>query len=82
VIEQGQGIFWALASDGLLRLHVEEPQGGKPRIVIDTLYPRIIAPGGIDFLGLDRFNNLWLATVLGKSGLYRIELPPAEEKRP
>ena len=81
VVEQGRGVFWAFGADGLLRLHVEEPRGGKPKIVIDKCYPRVIAQGSLEFLGLDRYNNLWMAT-FGKSGLYRIELPPPEGAEP
>ena len=29
VVEQGDGVFWAFASDGLLRLRVEEPKDAK-----------------------------------------------------
>ena len=77
-----RGVFWNAARDGLLRLHVEEPTGGKPRIVLDQRYPRIVPPGPICFLGLDKHDNLWLATVFGKFNLYRIELPPLKGEKP
>ena len=76
VIEQGPNVYWAFGSNGLLRLRVDEPKGGKPKIVIDKQYPRLIPQDGIKFLGLDGHNNLWMATRSGRSGLYRIELPP------
>ena len=82
VIEQGRGIFWAFAADGLLRLHVEEPKGGKAKIVIDKRFPRLVPQGEIQLLGLDKTGNLWLATRFGKSGLYRIELPPLKDAKP
>ena len=82
IVEQGRGVFWAFASDGLLRLRVEEPKGRKPKIVVDKHFPRLIPQDEIKFLGLDRRNNLWLATQYGKSGLYRIELPPLEDGKP
>ena len=80
VVEQGGGIFWAFASDGLLRLRVEEPKAGKgkPKIVADTHYPRIVPQGEIRWMALDPHGNLWVATSYGRSGLYRIELPPVK----
>lgn len=81
-IEQGRGVFWAFTDQGLLRLRVEAPKGGIPKMVVDKNFPRLVPQDRIEFFGLDKYNNLWLATRFGGSGLYRIELPPREEKKP
>ncbi len=82
LVEQGRGVVWSPAGDGLLRLHVAEPKGGKPRIVLDQCYPRLVTLGPVCFLGVDEHDNLWLATIFAKSNLYRIELPPLKGEKP
>ena len=78
IVEQGGGVFWAFAADGLLQMHVEESKAKAPKIILDQHYPRLIPQGEIQLLGLDRNNNLWMVTQYGKSGLYRIKLPPTK----
>jgi hypothetical protein len=81
VVHQGGNVYWAAASDGLLRLRLEG-EGNAARILLDKQYPRIIPQGKVDWMGIGSDGALWMATLSGKSGLYRIEIPPVAEGSP
>ena len=81
VAHQGGNVYWVAAIDGLLRLRLTG-KGGKSRLVLDKQYPRIVSQGALTWMGVGTDGALWMATRYGRSGLYRIEIPPLERRTP
>jgi len=75
VVHQAGNVYWAAAADGMLRLRLAGT-GAHSRIVLDKRYPRVIAQGRIRWMGIGPDGGLWMATVGGRSGLYRMDIPP------
>ncbi len=77
---RGGNVYWVAAVDGLLRLRLTG-KGGKSRLVLDKLYPRIMPQGAVTWMAVGTDGALWMATYHGRSGLYRIEIPPLDKQK-
>ena len=73
-------MYWVAATDGLLRLRLTG-KGEKSRLVLDKRYPRIISQGAPTWMAVGTDGALWISTLYGKSGLYRIEIPPLDKQK-
>lgn len=80
VAHQGGNVYWVAAVDGLLRLRLTG-KGGKSRLVLDKQYPRIMPQGAVTWMAVGTDGALWMATYHGRSGLYRIEIPPLDKQK-